>query len=479
MGKFGRLFRSRDNEEIEEAEEVQGRCKEGDVHCLVCGLDYSCDKVSWAGPPPTGGGPLDTGYAFKGMQGLMEKCSVASMKKIWNQECTRQGMRAAVAEVGSKCKPGDYFVLYYTGHGNPLAKTTPALPGKETEDQCILTVDEFGSVDDAQMSFEFRNRTWLRDDEFADILVTGVPKGVKMIMLLDCCHSATMCDFDEDNCWAQLGNQAISIAGSGDSETSAGTGAGGKFTRALSRAIAAMQQAGKEHYGTDKIYNVTLKEYQAHQHDSHQQTISIRSINVHPGELVWPLEPTVPYESPADLDRFADTAAERTQAGIPRAQPARVPQPQPQPGQPVQYMQPGQPVPYMQPGQPVQYMQQPGQPVQYMQPGQPVQYMQQAMPGMQAAPVARPVAAAPQPMTYPQQPQMMAQPQVISAPGQAPIRYAAPAAPRPVVYSAPGAAGAPQPVVYKAPQPIQVAAGYGQPGRVLVGAPQPMVVRRA
>mmetsp|Transcript_98831 Transcript_98831/g.176045 ORF Transcript_98831/g.176045 Transcript_98831/m.176045 type:complete len:392 (-) Transcript_98831:101-1276(-) len=317
---------------------------QGTVHALVCGIDYSCDFQSWAGPPPKGSGPLDTGYAFRGFQGILRACGVSSVKTLWNQQCTRAGLRAACAEVGRLCKPGDYFLFYYTGHGdqlpaepeddeeeeeeeqgcfcNPLSsKSGKSGHESEQQDQCFCLVDANGNTDDATMTY--RQQVWMRDDEFADILISCIPDHVKMVVLMDCCHCATMCDFEEDNRWAKTRNQVISIAGSEDGQTSAGTGKGGAFSRALSRAIASLQEAGNSTYFVSELYNATLAEYQKHHHDDHVQNISIRCMHVEPDKMIWPLLPQGKYQSPADLAEFADNQQEamkimQRQQGMPQ-----------------------------------------------------------------------------------------------------------------------------------------------------------------
>merc|ERR1719433_2140188 len=133
----------------------------GRVHMVISGIDYSCDKQSWAGPPPHGNGPLDTKYAFEMMKDLAWK-SGAQYMTLWNEECTKERICQAIAEVAAKCGPNDTFIFYYTGHGDRL----PRRDGSQIDggfDESLCLVDANGNTDDPSM--QYRNQVWLRDDD--------------------------------------------------------------------------------------------------------------------------------------------------------------------------------------------------------------------------------------------------------------------------------------------------------------------------
>jgi len=264
---------------------------EGKVHMLITGIDYACDSQSWAGPPPNGHGPLDTKYAFEMMKDLAWK-SGADYMTLWNEQCTTEHMIEAINEVGAKCKPDDTFIFYYTGHGDQLPDPT----GQERMDQCLCLVDANGNTDDATMTY--RQQVWMRDDQLAKAITDATDARVKVLVLVDACHSGTICDFTEDSAWAQRRQRAISISGCEDNQTSAGTGKGGMFTRALTKAVqdtASSCPALK----TSTIYNLTLEHYNQDRKPGHTQNIAIHGCAVRPHELVWPLHPKKAYSSPS------------------------------------------------------------------------------------------------------------------------------------------------------------------------------------
>jgi len=268
-------FQFEADEEIEDCDECE-KC-EGEIHMLLTGLDYQGDR-NWAGK-----NPLDTGYAFQMMEELGQACD-ATVTKLWNQECTKEGLLAAIAEVGAQCEEGDVFVFYYTGHGDAMQDDDGDEQGGKDSALCLLGPD--GQV-------EPRDRYWLRDDDLAEAFSQALPEGVQLVVLADCCHSGTLLDFAKQDIWE--GKQALSITGCEDRETSAGTGKGGEFTRALCRAVEALTAERGDGYMTSAIYNKTLEMYNKYRNPAHHQSITIHGCGTRPTEVGWPLQPEAPF----------------------------------------------------------------------------------------------------------------------------------------------------------------------------------------
>jgi len=263
----------------------------GRVFVLATGIDYSCDKVSWAGKAP-----LDTKYAHDMFIDLAHR-SGAQVFAMWNEEMTRENLRANIMQVGQMCGPDDTFVFYYTGHGDQLPNDNPAAEG-EANDQCLCLLDANGSTDGPQPDTNVRNQIWMRDDEFAHTVLDAVRGDSKILIVLDCCHSETMCDMTPNSPWNSRKQPSISICGCKDKQTSAGTGHGGQFSRALVTAIQDLNQEGKTAYNVSAVYNKIQKEYLAHKQAGHTQNISMHGVVKAPNQVAWPLIPQGHYVAP-------------------------------------------------------------------------------------------------------------------------------------------------------------------------------------
>jgi hypothetical protein len=258
--------------------------QQGNVHMLISAINYTCCQPPWGPQVPGGPGGLDTKFAFDEIIKLKDVCGVTgACATLFNQQVTKQNLQQTIAQIGAQCRPGDTFIFYYSGHGDHL----PDQDGDEQDgdDECLCTLGLDGQA-------EPREYVWTRDDELAAYFTQGIRRDVKIIGVLDCCHSGSIMDLDKP-CWQ--GFNAVSLSGCTDQQTSAGTGQGGEFTRALLASIENFQQRGEQSPGVDRLYNMTLFQYQGHHTAQHVQDISFH----HVGEMFkWPLSPLCAYHSP-------------------------------------------------------------------------------------------------------------------------------------------------------------------------------------
>jgi hypothetical protein len=188
---------------------------------------------------------------------------------------------------GKKCCDGDTFIFYFSGHG---------LSVKDVD------LDEADGNDEAFVCYfkaEFsRAKHLLVDDDFALILTENFHMGTHILVLVDCCHSGSICDFTR-SCWA--GRQACSISGCRDEQKSEDIGRGGYMTHSLLNAIEYLQQDPERVKSVGQAYDAiihssrsgTLREIRSPQHITLKSTSSCS-----PYRISWPLNPTVAYTSP-------------------------------------------------------------------------------------------------------------------------------------------------------------------------------------
>jgi len=149
---------------------------------------------------------------------------------------TLQNMRAAMQWLVSAAQPGDVLFCQFSGHGTQL--------------RC-RTGEECDGKDEALCPCDFQETGYLVDDEIFDVLVQPLMSGVKLTIILDCCHSGTAVDLPfiwraEQDGWEEV----PSVHSAGDVQMFSGCEdcqvsmdvtrhgrAGGAMTQSLTQAI--------------------------------------------------------------------------------------------------------------------------------------------------------------------------------------------------------------------------------------------------
>mmetsp|Transcript_10108 Transcript_10108/g.22687 ORF Transcript_10108/g.22687 Transcript_10108/m.22687 type:complete len:316 (-) Transcript_10108:123-1070(-) len=242
----------------------------GEIHMLICALDYKRTE-----------NPLTCTIDGKNMQELADLCGVRDLTVMLDEECSAGAVTAKIQEIGQRCGEDDYFIFYYSGHGLNIADEGG--DEEDGEDEAFAFVDAQG-----QVSYD----TVLTDDDFATVITSSIPPNTRILILTDCCHSGTICDFDREE-WAD--HEAISIAGCMDSQTSGDIGTGGIFTHSMLMAIEELMDM--EEYSVGKLYNTTLK-FDDKVFNSAQDITVQSSSATRPHRMAWPLVPLQDYQSP-------------------------------------------------------------------------------------------------------------------------------------------------------------------------------------
>jgi metacaspase-1 len=108
------------------------------------------------------------------MRDLAKAQGFQVMNVFTNSQATRAAVKAGIEEAAKKLKAGDIFLYTYSGHGSQ----TPDL-NKDEEEQGD-TLDETWCLYDGMFI----------DDEAYELWKNFAP-GVRVLVLLDCCHSGT------------------------------------------------------------------------------------------------------------------------------------------------------------------------------------------------------------------------------------------------------------------------------------------------
>jgi len=92
---------------------------------------------------------------------------------------TRRNITTALQWLVAGAKEGDHLFFHYSGHGSQ---------------QRDAGGDEMDGKDETLVPVDYQQNGMLSDDELRQILVASLPKGVRLTVILDCCHSGTALD---------------------------------------------------------------------------------------------------------------------------------------------------------------------------------------------------------------------------------------------------------------------------------------------
>ncbi|EAN95387.1 putative metacaspase 5 [Trypanosoma cruzi] len=91
---------------------------------------------------------------------------------------TRENIIKHMAWLVHDVRPGDVLFFHYSGHGT---ETKAERDSEELYDQCLVPLD-------------YQVQGAILDDDLFELLVKGLPAGVRMTAVFDCCHSASLLD---------------------------------------------------------------------------------------------------------------------------------------------------------------------------------------------------------------------------------------------------------------------------------------------
>ncbi len=97
---------------------------------------------------------------------------------ITDYECTKQGILRELYWLTAGAKAGDILYFHYSGHGSQIV----------VDDW--TTSNEADGLDEILCPVDLNWKDPLRDNDLNEIFKT-VPKGVKVVVVLDCCHSGS------------------------------------------------------------------------------------------------------------------------------------------------------------------------------------------------------------------------------------------------------------------------------------------------
>jgi hypothetical protein len=165
----------------------------GTRRALLIGIDHYSPPVGASVPIPTGPHAQDSRFApgttWVNLSGplvdvdsmrvlLQQTFQFSEVRVLPEAEATRAGILAAILQLTAETKPGDFDVIYYSGHGS---RRVDSLSSKFHFDETIVPIDAWKGVED------------IRDKELSklfDAIVYG--KHAHLTAIFDSCDSGTM-----------------------------------------------------------------------------------------------------------------------------------------------------------------------------------------------------------------------------------------------------------------------------------------------
>lgn len=158
-----------------------------------------------------------------------------------NRQPTLANMRAGLRWLAAGAKPGDVLFWQYSGHGGQ---------------QRSKSQNEADGMDEVLCPTDYASAGCLVDDEIFDTVVTPLESGVKLTIILDCCHSGTAVDLPvtwTGDGWEEVGGTSYTagdvqmFSGCEDDQCSMDAQHAGNFGGAMTTA---MTQAIQEDPGS-------------------------------------------------------------------------------------------------------------------------------------------------------------------------------------------------------------------------------------
>ncbi|KAJ3551644.1 hypothetical protein NM688_g4584 [Phlebia brevispora] len=104
---------------------------------------------------------------------------------------TRENILEAMRNLVEDASDGDRLVFHYSGHGSQVECFEDRMESDELDEKAQVIWPEDVVVR------KHNQENYIRDNEIHDILVENLPRGVRLTMIFDCCHSGTAADLPE------------------------------------------------------------------------------------------------------------------------------------------------------------------------------------------------------------------------------------------------------------------------------------------
>lgn len=258
--------------------ETSGRCV---VLCIA--FDYGQDALDNAGC-----GPLSCTPDAMRFASLAKQCG-AEVTAFYDKQIggsqgfpDRDMVFSWIQQKSQELGPDDTFIWFYAGHGNGATDEDGDEDDGQDEELCFVTEDGYYNP--------------LKDDLISELLA-NFNEECHILVVTDCCHSATVCDLDNE---AMKGRPVVHLAAVKDEQCAQDLGDGGAFTSSLLETIETYVEEGVSLFSLTDIFNRTHDDFS--DRFAEQDFCIELTIDYDPDTFMWPLIPQPGYQCATLLD---------------------------------------------------------------------------------------------------------------------------------------------------------------------------------
>lgn len=121
---------------------------------------------------------LENGYSSKDIRTMTEDCN-----RFSNNIPTKNNIIKALQKLIKGINSNTDLFVHYSGHGTSVPDRDSIPDEDDGRDECICPLD-------------YSSKGLIKDDDIKKILIDPLPQGVKLTILMDCCHSGSICDLN-------------------------------------------------------------------------------------------------------------------------------------------------------------------------------------------------------------------------------------------------------------------------------------------
>jgi len=259
---------------------------EGRIVCLVCAFDYE----DYGALESAGCGPLSCTPDGLRFAGLARACGAEVTEFYDKQVGSSQGFPDRdliinwIQRTASTLGPDDTFIWFYAGHGNGAEDLDGDEDDGQDEELCFVTQEgQYNPI---------------KDDEIGDLLYSAFNPETHILVVTDCCHSATVCDLSD----GKFGSRPVAhLAAVKDEQVAQDLGDGGAFTSSLLETIESLVADGNNCFTLTEIFNHTHDDFS--NRFAEQDFCFERSPDLDPDTFNWPLVPPEGWSCQTLLDQ--------------------------------------------------------------------------------------------------------------------------------------------------------------------------------